>query len=186
MSSLDKVVYVENRRYFGEDHPLRKQRRSFPDSKPEKRSKPEEVNINDVLWDSVAHNRAKNKAQASNVTIATGSWGVNCFVLLPNHDRPNQAFPDLMHNLKNIVCTFFYLITGKGDTLKVRKAEKELGRFPGCWPREKQVASMSLKQKRLYKVGFYNLLLHRNSLELLWHALFMITIIITFENVSGT
>ena len=118
MSSLDKVVYVENKRYFGEDHPLRKQRRSFPDSKPEKRSKPEEVNINDVLWDSGAHNRAKNKAQASNVTKATGSWGVNSFVLLPNHDRPNQAFPDLMHNLKNIVCTFFYLITGKGDTLE--------------------------------------------------------------------
>ena len=73
MSSLDKVVYVENRRYFGEDHPLRKQRRSFPDSKPEKRSKPEEVNMNDVIYDSVAHNRGKNKAQASNVTKATGS-----------------------------------------------------------------------------------------------------------------
>ena len=62
---------------------------------------------------------------------------MNCCVLLPNHDRPNQAFPDLMHNLKNIVCSFFYLITGKGDTLKV--AEKELCRFPGCWPREKEV-----------------------------------------------
>ena len=138
MSSLDKVVYLENRRYISEDHPLHKQKRSFPDSKPEKRSKPDEVNINDILWNSVAHNRAKNKAQASNVTKATGSRGVNCFMLLPNHDRPNQAFPDLMHDLKNIVCTFFDLITGKGDTLKVRKAEKELGRFPGCWPQEKQ------------------------------------------------
>ena len=44
-----------------------------------------------------------------------------------------------MHDLKNIVCTFFDLITGNGDTLKVRKAEKELGCFPGCWPQEKQV-----------------------------------------------
>lgn len=85
----------------------------------------------------VPTDRAKNKAQASNVTKATGSWGVNSFVSLPNQSFP--AFPDLMHNLKNIVCTFFYLIIGKGDALKVRKAEKELGRFPGCWPREKQI-----------------------------------------------
>ena len=127
MSSLDKVVYLENRRYLSEDHPLRKQKRSFPDFKPEKRSAPEEANISDILWNSVAHNRAKNKAQASNVAKATGSRGVNCFMLLPNYDRPNQAFPDLMH----IVCTFFDLITGKG--IKVRKAEKELARFQGCW-----------------------------------------------------
>lgn len=139
VSSLDKVVYLENRRYLSEDHPLRKQKRSFPDFKPEKRSASEEANISDILWNSVAHNRAKNKAQASNVAKATGSRGVNCFMLLPNYDRPNQAFPDLMHDLKNIVCTFFDLITGKGDSIKVRKAEKELGRFQGCWLQEKQV-----------------------------------------------
>ena len=139
MPSLDKVVYLENRRYLSKEHPLRKQKRPFPDPKPEKRPKPEEVNIDDVLWNSVAHSRAKNKAQASNVTKATGSRGVNCFMLLPNHDRPKQALPDMMHDLKNIVCTFFELIAGKGDSMKVRKAEKELGRFQGCWPVEKEV-----------------------------------------------
>ena len=49
---------------------------------------------------------------------ATGSRGVNCFMLLPNHDRPNQAFPDMMHDVKNIVCAFFELFIGKGDSVK--------------------------------------------------------------------
>ena len=138
MPSLDKVVYLENRRYLSKEHPLRKEKSPFPDRKTEKRPKPEDVNSDDILWNSVAHSRAKNKAQASNVTKATGSRGVNCFMLLPNHDRPNQALPDMMHDLKNIVCTFFDLIAGKGDSLKVRKAEKELGRFQGCWSVEKE------------------------------------------------
>ena len=50
-------------------------------------------------------------------------------MLLPNHDRPNQAFPDMMHDVKNIVCAFFELFIGKGDSVKVRNAERDLGRF---------------------------------------------------------
>ena len=128
------MVYVENRRFLPQDHALRRRKKHFPDNKLEKRAPPEQVTIEDVLWNSVAHNRAKNKAQASNVMKATGSRGVNCFMLLPDHDRPNQAFPDIMHDLKNIVCVFFDLFTGKGDGAKVRNAEKSLGRFKGCWP----------------------------------------------------
>ena len=131
--ALDKVVYLENRRFLPENHPLRRQKKNFPGHKFEKRSPPEDVTIEDVLWDSVAHNRAKNKTQASNVMKATGSRGVNCFMLLPNHDRPNQAFPDLMHDIKNIVCAFFELFIGKGDTVKVRNVERDLGRFEGSW-----------------------------------------------------
>ena len=130
------MVYLENRRYLPKDHPLRSQKKHFPDNQVEKRAAPEDVTHEDVLWNSVAHNRAKNKAQANNVMKATGSRGVNCFMLLPNHDRPNQTFPDMMHDLKNIVCTFFDLFTGKGDDVKVRNAEKSLGRFKGCWPGE--------------------------------------------------
>ena len=133
MACLDKVVYLENRRFLPNDHPLRRQKKWFPDQKPEKRSQPEKITNEDLLWNAVAHNRAKNKTQASNVTKATGSRGVNCFMLLPNHDRTKQAFPDMMHDLKNIVCTFFDLFTGKGDSVKVRNAEKDLGRFKGCW-----------------------------------------------------
>lgn len=62
--------------------------------------------------------------QYSNYLQATGSKGVNCFMLLPTHNRVHQAFPDLMHDLKNVIVTFFDLITGKGDSKKVRVADK--------------------------------------------------------------
>ena len=74
--------------------------------------------------------------QYSNYLQATGSKGVNCFMLLPTHNRVHQAFPDLMHDLKNVIVTFFDLITGKGDSKKVRVAERELGRFCNSCPKE--------------------------------------------------
>ena len=74
MSSLDKVVYLENRRFLPENHALRHQKKKFPDQKPKKRSRPEEVTFEDVLWNSVAHNRAKNRSQASD----EGNWFSGC------------------------------------------------------------------------------------------------------------
>ena len=165
MSSLDKVVYLENRRFLPENHALRHQKKKFPDQKPEKRSRPEEVTCEDVLWNSVAHNRAKNRSQASNVMKATGSRGVNCFMLLPNHDRPNQAFPDMMHDVKNIVCAFFELFIGKGDSVKVRNAERDLGRFKSSLfvkdkqddiPEEEQLTNGNFLQIILLFKRFYN------------------------------
>ena len=61
---------------------------------------------------------------------------MNCFMLLPTHNRVQQAFPDLMHDLKNVIVTFFDLITGKGDSKKVRVTERELGRFCNSCPTE--------------------------------------------------
>lgn len=159
------MVYLENRRFLPENHALRHQKKKFPDQKPEKRSRPEEVTSEDVLWNSVAHNRAKNISQASNVMKATGSRGVNCFMLLPNHDRPNQAFPDMMHDVKNIVCAFFELFIGKGDSVKVRNAERDLGRFKSSWfvkdkqddiPEEEQLTNGNFFQIILLFKRFYN------------------------------
>ena len=73
------------------------------------------------------------------------------------------------------------------ETSPAAKSE-EKRMFSQARPREKQVdepEAVKAVQSR-FLVGFWNLLLHRNSLELLWHALFMITIVITFENVTGT
>ena len=129
---LDKVVFLGNRSFLPKDHALRKQITGFPYKRND--NPPPELTANDdILWSSVAYDRAKNKTQAANVAKATGCKGVNCFMLLPNHDRTKQIFPDLMHDLKNIVVTFFDLITGRGDTVKVRNAEKEFGKFKDCW-----------------------------------------------------
>lgn len=64
--SLDKVVYLENRRFLPEGHELRKTK-GFPGVEHETREKPNCLTNEDILWSAVAHSRAKNKTQASNV-----------------------------------------------------------------------------------------------------------------------
>jgi len=123
---LDKVVFLENRRFLPKNHELRhKEAQDFPSGKTETRNPPEKVTNDDILWNSVAHTKAKNKTQASNVMKATGSKGVNCFMLLPDND--------VMHNLKNVITAFVDLFTGKSFNYKVKDAEVELGRFKNCF-----------------------------------------------------
>ena len=73
MASLDKVVYLENRRFLPEDHELRRQSNDFPDKEVERRPPPEQLSNSDIKWNSIAHVRAKNPTQAANVAKATGS-----------------------------------------------------------------------------------------------------------------
>ena len=48
---------------------------------------------------------------------------------LPDHDRVLQSVPDSMHTIKDAVEHVIYLIIGKEDSTKVRKAENVLGRM---------------------------------------------------------
>ena len=73
MAGLDKVVYLENRRFLPEDHELRRQCNDFPDKKVESRPPHEQLSNSDIKWNSIAHVRAKNPTQAANVAKATGS-----------------------------------------------------------------------------------------------------------------
>ena len=66
MPSLDKVVYLENRRFLPEGHELRRAK-GFPGVEHETRERPNYLTNEDILWSAVAHSRAKNKTQASNV-----------------------------------------------------------------------------------------------------------------------
>ena len=100
MAGLDKVVYLENRRYLPEDHVLRQDCSNFPDHKVEDQPPPKKITNKDILWSSVAHGNAKNATQAANVTKATGSKGCHCFMLLPEFDCTIQVYPDMMHLLK--------------------------------------------------------------------------------------
>lgn len=64
--SLDKVVYLENRRFLPEGHELRRTK-GFPGVEHETRERPNSLTNEDILWSAVAHSRAKNKTQESNV-----------------------------------------------------------------------------------------------------------------------
>lgn len=46
--------------------------------------------------------KAKNPTQAAGFATATGSKGCYCLMLLPDHDRTTQVFPDTMHLMKNV------------------------------------------------------------------------------------
>lgn len=62
-------------------------------------------------------------------------------MILPDHDRTPQVFPDMMHLMKNVTCEIVQLLTGYKDSAKVRKAEQELGRFSSSWIQESQEKS---------------------------------------------
>lgn len=116
VSALDKVVYINNRRFLPITHPLRKASKKFPSGKAEHRSPPEELTQEEVILNSLAYENAKNQTQASGFATATGSKGCPCLMLLPDHDRTNQAFPDTMHLVKNVTCEMVQLISGYKDT----------------------------------------------------------------------
>ena len=66
VTSLDKVVYLENRRFLLEGHELWRTK-GFPGVERETRERPNCLTNEDILWSAVAHSRAKYKTQASNV-----------------------------------------------------------------------------------------------------------------------
>lgn len=85
--------------------------------------------------------KAKNPTHAAGFATATGSKGCYCLMLLPDHDRTTQVFPDTMHLMKNVPSELVQLITGYKDSQKVRKTEQLLGRFPSSWVQENQEKS---------------------------------------------
>lgn len=102
---------------------------NFPDKKCEERSAPEVYQQKELTAKHRAYDSAPSKAKKADIAKATGCQGQYCFMLLPDHNRPEEAFPDPMHTLKNCVKNIHDLITRRTDSTKVRKAEVELGRF---------------------------------------------------------
>ena len=124
---------------------MRKDTANFPDKFEELREPPNKKSYTDVMYDSVAYDNAPNQTQARNLSRGSGCKNCYSLMLLPDHDRTTQAFPDIMHAAKNVVVGLVDLVTGREDTLKVRKTEEELGRFPGCVtnPQQSSTASKS-------------------------------------------
>ena len=126
--TLDKTVYIGNRRFLPTNSELRKDCTNFPDLKEEHRPAPKTYDQDELTAKHKAYESANSKAKKADIAKATGCHGRYSFMLLPDHSRPEQAFPDPMHTLKNCVKNVHDLITGKTDSLKIRKSEAELGR----------------------------------------------------------
>lgn len=100
------------------------------------------------MVNSLAYEKAKNPTQAAGFATATESKGCYCLMLLPDHDRTEQVYPDTMHLIKNVTSEMVQLLTGYKDSQKVRNAEKELGRFQSTWVQENQEKSSEESSKR--------------------------------------
>ncbi|KXJ06928.1 hypothetical protein AC249_AIPGENE19758 [Exaiptasia diaphana] len=70
-----------------------------------------------------------NSPQAKNIPRGSGVKSCYSLMLLPDHDRTTQAFPDIMHATKNAVLAIIDLITRREDTEKVRTTETALQKF---------------------------------------------------------
>lgn len=141
-------MYINNRRFLPPTHPLRKAKKAFPSGKAEHRPPPERLTQEEVMVNSLAYEKARNPTQAAGFATATGSKGCYCLMLLPDHDRTEQVYPDTMHLIKNVTCEMVQLLTGYKDSQKVRKAERELGRFKSTWVQENQEKSSEESSKR--------------------------------------
>ena len=54
------------------------------------------------MVNSLAYEKAKNPTQAAGFARATGNKGCYCLMLLPDHNRTEQVYPDTMHLIKNV------------------------------------------------------------------------------------
>ncbi|XP_020900983.1 uncharacterized protein LOC110239599 isoform X1 [Exaiptasia diaphana] len=106
IESLDKTVYLGNRRYLPKDCEMRLDTEKFPDKIIEKREAPPKKEFSDIMVDSVAYESAPNAAQARNIARGSGVKSCYSLMLLPDHDRTTQAFPDVMHTT---MCIMLYL-----------------------------------------------------------------------------
>jgi len=50
-------------------------------------------------------------------------------MMLPNHNRTTQVFPDTMHTVKDCIEKLFFLITGKTNLEPIIKCETSMGRL---------------------------------------------------------
>ena len=62
----------------------------------------------------------------------------------------------MMHDINNIVCTFFDLFIGKGASMKVRNAEKDLRRFKDCWLVESNDHDVPAQEEQLTNSNFFS------------------------------
>ena len=69
------------------------------------------------------------RSQAKSLSRGTGCKGFYSLMKLPSHNPVRQTTPDSMHTIKDAIEHIFKLIIGKEDSVKVRKAEIQLGRF---------------------------------------------------------
>lgn len=125
--NLSKVVYLNNRNYLPPSSLIRADTKSFTVKAICSSTQPKLRTPENDLFNQAQQAQAVTKQQSAKIAKETGCKGSHPFVYLPGH-RLEQAVPDAMHTIKDVVQNIFDLLIGQTNIDKVCKAEFDLGR----------------------------------------------------------
>ena len=127
--NLDKVIYLNHRRFLPEKDLLRTHHKNFPTKSVCNEGPPEPKTQEYVDDANGTYLSLTTKAQRVQHCQETGCKGPNPLRKLPNHDRYNNTPVEPMHTIKNISERMVNLISGISDSSKVRDEEYSRDRF---------------------------------------------------------
>lgn len=127
---LDKMVYLDHRRFLPKDDLLRSSYKNFPSGEMCTIESPEEKNQNYVDEANSKFLALTEKQQIKEHLQKTGCRGPYALRKLHNHDRCSNRTPvEPMHTIKNISERIVKLIIGVSDSIKVCAEETSRDRF---------------------------------------------------------
>ena len=130
------MIYMQNRSFLRDDHPLRRDDQSFPcrlgDTRECLTSKPVAPAYMELVERHSLYDNAKTQAQRAFVAKSYGCKGSYAFMKLPNHDRTTNVHPDAMHTVTNVITTLVALLSGHINVKTVLLEEEDFGRGEWC------------------------------------------------------
>ena len=133
---LHKMIYMENRSFLPNNHPLRNDVQSFPcragQNKVCKSAKPATPSYKELVDKHAIYDRAKSQTERAFLAKSYGCKGKYTFMRLPNHDRTTLVHPDAMHTITNVITTLVGLLSGNANISQVLHEEEEFGRREWC------------------------------------------------------
>lgn len=132
--NLDKMVYLDHRRFLPQNDLLRSLDKDFPSGEVCHLDPPDEKNQDYVDRENVVFSSLATKKEQAQYSRKTGCKGSYALRRLPHHDRYNNTPVEPMHTIKNISERITKFIVGVTDTAKVRAEEEDRNRFaqPHC------------------------------------------------------
>jgi hypothetical protein len=120
IAPLNKMTYMESRRFLPQDHPLRSDRVLFPGLSVERRGPPERhTNEEQEGWRKTYDNLAdKEKIEWAR---ETGIKGTHPFSRYPNHDGIESRCPDPMHCCDVVVSKILYYLGRLPEDLQAKE-----------------------------------------------------------------
>ena len=122
-SHLQKIVFLENRKFLKKEHILRQNSTHFPLKAAELEGAPLDISPSlEHEYRQTLYQTMTISAHRNSLAKETGPTGRYSAMQLEEHCSVEQTSPDAMHAICDVVDIIFKLLTGKSDT--VHKARR--------------------------------------------------------------